>query len=223
MKRLCMLCVAFSLVLAACGGPTFLGEHNPEHGAPQGGQLDSALACAVDLALSGGDPLMLGSDALPNEVKGGEASQAALHKLPDGGTNSWRGRETLYSLTAGPVFKWRGQAVRSARVRMQAAADAKEWSGIALRDSRNVWHFADVTPRWSHADTLAFYKGIDQPEDGKGNTWNGDAGPCSLILQNSEARGNIIVRNFSLRVGDATVVGVISREAKKAWQLEDVR
>jgi len=222
MKRLYMLCAAFCLLLAACG-PTFLGENDPEYGAPKGGQLDSALACVVDLALAGGDPLMRGTDALPNEVKGGAASQAALHKLQDDGTNSWRGREAFYSLTAGPIFKWRGQPVRSARLRMQAADDVKEWSGLAVRDSQNVWHFVDRAQRWSNADTLAFYKGLDQPKDGQGNSWNGDAGPCTLILQNTDIRGNTIVRNFSLRVGDVTVEGSVSRVAKKAWQLEDAR
>jgi len=222
MKRLCILCAVFCLLLAACG-PTLLGENSPEYGAPKGGQLDSALACAVDLAFAGGNPLMRGTDALPNEVKGGEASQAALHKLQDGETNSWRGREAFYSLTAGPIFKWRGQPVRSARIRMQAADGVKEWSGIAVRDSQNVWHFADIVQRWSNADTLAFYKGIDHPKDGQGNSWNGDAGPCSLILQNTDVRGNIVVRKFSLHIGDVTVEGSVSREAKKAWQLEDAR
>jgi len=212
----------FCLFLIACG-PTFLGENDPEYGAPKGGQLDSALACAVDLALAGADPLTLGTDALPNEVKGGEAPQASLHKLQDGGTNSWRGREAFYSLTAGPVFKWRGLSVRSVDVRMQASDGVREWSGFAVRDSQNVWHFADRVHRWSSADTLAFYKGIDQPKDGHSSSWNGNAGPCSLILQDTDIKGNSIVRNFSLRISDVTVEGVVSRQAKKAWQLEDAR
>jgi hypothetical protein len=218
-----MLCTALCLLLSACGGPTFLGENDPEYAAPKGGQLDNALACAVDLALVGGDPLMRGTDALPNEVKGGEASQAALHKLQDGATNSWRGRDAFYSLTAGPPFKWRGQIVRSAYMRMQSSDGVKEWSGVAVRDRQNVWHFVDRVQRWSSADTLAFYKGIDQPKDGQGNNWNGDAGPCSLILQGTDVRGNIIDRKFSLQIGTVTVEGAVSREAKKPWQLEDVR
>jgi len=222
MKRLYILCAAFCLFLTACG-PTLLGANDPASGAPKGGQLDSALACAVDLAFAGGNPLLRGTDALPNEVKGGEASQAALHKLQDGGTNSWRGREALYSLTAGPLFKWRGEPVRSVLVRMQAADGVKEWSGLAVRDSQNIWHFVDVVQRWGDADTLAFYKGIDQPKDGQGNSWNCNAGPCSLILQHTDIRGNIIVRNFSLHIGEVTVEGTVSREAKKAWQLEDAR
>jgi hypothetical protein len=222
MKRLCLLCAALCLLLSACG-PTFLGQNDPEYGAPKGGQLDSALASAVDLALADGDPLMRGSDSLPNEVKGGEASQAALHKLPDGGTNSWRGRTAFYSLTAGPVFKWRDQHARSAHVRMQNADGVQEWSGLALRDSRNVWHFVDRVQRWSSADTLAFYKGIDRPGDGQSNSWNGDAGPCSLTIQKSDVRGNIIVRHFSLQIGGVTLEGVVSRQEKRAWQLEEIR
>ena len=222
MKRLCLLCVALCLLLSACG-PTFLGENDPEYGAPKGGQLDNALAVAVDLALVGGDPLMQGSNALPNEVKGGEASQASLHKLQDGGTNSWRGREAFYSLTAGPIFKWREQPARSVHVRMQAADGVKEWSGLAVRDSRNVWHFVDRVQRWSNADTLAFYKGIDRPGDGQGNSWNGDAGACSLTVHNTDIRGNIIVRKFSLQISGTTLEGTVSRQAKRAWQLEDIR
>ena len=222
MKRLCISCAALCMLLGACG-PTFLGQNDPEYGAPKGGQLDSALACAVDLALAGDDPLARGSETLPNEVKGGAAAQASLHKLQDDASNSWRGRETFYSLTAGPIFKWRGQSVRGAYVRMQGADGVKEWSGIAVRDSQNVWHFVDRVQRWSNADTLAFYKGIDRPGDGQGNSWNGDAGPCSLTLRNTDVRGNIINRNFSLRIGDVTVEGVVSRQEKKAWQLEDIR
>ena len=222
MKRLCILCAAFCLFLAACG-PTFLGENDPEYGAPKDGQLDSALACAVDLALAGGDPLTRRTDALPNEVKGGEAPQAALHKLQDGGTNSWRGREAFYSLTAGPIFKWRGQPVRSVHMRMQGADGVKEWVGIALRDDKNIWHFVDRAQRWSTADTLAFYKGVDQPKDGLGNSWNGDVGACALILKDTDIKGNVIVRNFSLQVGGVTVEGSLSRQAKKPWQLEDAR
>ena len=222
MKRLCICCSMLCLLLVACG-PTFLGENDPAGGAPKGGQLDSALACAVDLALAGGDPLMRGTDALSNEVKGGEASQAALHKLQDGGTNSWRGREAFYSLTAGPMFKWRGRSARSAYVRMQDSGGVREWSGVAVRDDQNVWRFVDRVPRWSSADTLAFYKGIDQPKDGQGNNWSGDAGPCSLILRNTDIKGNIIAREFSLHIGDVIVEGTLSRQAKKAWQLEEVR
>jgi hypothetical protein len=106
---------------------------------------------------------------------------------------------------------------------MQSPDGVKEWSGIAVRDNQNVWHFVDRVQRWSNADTLAFYKGIDRPGDGQGNSWNGDAGPCSLTLQNTDVRGNIILRNFSLRIGDVTVEGAVSRQEKKAWQLEDVR
>jgi hypothetical protein len=218
-----MLCAALSLLLCACGGPTLLGENDPAYGAPKGGQLDSTLACAVDLALAGGDPLTQGTDALPNEVKGGAAPQAALHKLQDGVTNSWAGREALYSLTAGTPFKWRGQPVRAVSIRMQGPDGVKEWSGIALRDSRNVWHFVDRVRRWSSADTLAFYKGIDRPGDGQDSSWNGDAGPCRLTLRNTEFRGNTVIRNFSLQIGELNVEGVVSRQAKKAWQLEDVR
>jgi hypothetical protein len=166
---------------------------------------------------------MRGTDALPNEVKGGEAAQASLHKLQDGGTNSWRGREAFYSLTAGSAFKWREQHVRSAYVRMQGPDGVREWSGIAVRDSQNVWHFVDRVQRWSSADTFAFYKGIDRPGDGQDHTWNGDAGPCSLTLKNTDIRGNIIVRNFSLRISDVTIEGAISRQEKKAWQLEEAR
>ena len=222
MKRLYSSCLALCLLLSACG-PTFLGENDPEYGAPKGGQLDNALACAVDLALSGGDPLERGTDALPNEVKGGTASQASLHKLLDGGTNSWRGREAFYSLTPGPAFKWRGQPVRSVQVRMQSPGGVKEWSGIAVRDSQNVWHFVDRVQRWSNADTLAFYKGIDRPGDGRDNSWNGDAGACALTLRDTDIKGNSIVRHFSLRIGDVTVEGAVSRQAKKAWQLEEAR
>jgi hypothetical protein len=218
-----MLCAAFSLLLCACGGPTFLGENDPAHGAPKGGQLDSTLACAVDLALAGGDPLTRGIEALPNEVKGGAASQASLHKLQDDMTNSWAGREAFYSLTAGAPFKWRGLPVRTVSIRMQGPDGVKEWSGAALRDSENVWRFVDREHRWSGADTLAFYKGIDRPGDGEGNSWNGDAGPCSLTLRNTEVRGNSIIRNFSLRIGGVIVEGRVSRQGKKAWQLEDVR
>ena len=210
MKRLCILCAAFCLLLAACG-PTLLGENNPEYGAPKGGQLDSSLACAVELAFAGGNPVMRGTGALPNEVKGGEASQAALHKLQDGETNSWRGREAFYSLTAGPIFKWRGRSVRSAHVRMQGPDGVKEWSGVAVRDDRNLWHFADRVQRWSHADTLAFYKGVDQPKDGQGNSWSGDAGSCILTLHDTDIKGNIIYRNFSLQIGDVTMEGSVSR------------
>ena len=222
MKRLCLLCAALCLLLSACG-PTFLGENDPEYGAPKGGQLDNALACAVDLALAGGDQLTRGSDALPNEVKGGEASQASLHKLPDGGINSWRGREAFYSLTAGPAFKWREQSVRSVQVRMQAADGVKEWSGLTVRDSRNIWHFVDRVHRWSSADTLAFYKGIDRPGDGQGNSWNGDAGSCTLTIKKTDIRGNIIVRHFSLQIGGVTMEGAVSRQEKRAWQLEELR
>ena len=222
MKRLCLLCAALCLLLSACG-PTFLGENDPEYGAPKGGQLDNALASAVDLALADGDPLMRGSDALPNELKGSEASQASLHKLPDGGTNSWRGRAAFYSLTAGPVFKWREQPARSVHVRMQTADGVKEWSGLALRDNRNVWHFVDRVQRWSNADTLAFYKGIDRPGDGQSNSWNGDAGPCSLTIRNTDIRGNTIVRHFSLQIGAVTLEGAVSRQEKRAWQLEEIR
>jgi len=222
MKRLCSPCAALCLLLAACS-PSFLGENDPEYGAPKGGQLDNSLACAVDLALAGGDPLMRGTDALPNEVKGGEAPQAALHKLQDGETNSWQGREYFYSLTVGAIFTWRGHTVRSAHVRMQGPDGVKEWSGVAVLDAQNLWHFADRVQRWSSADTLAFYKGIDQPKDGQGNTWSGNAGACNLILQHTDINGNNIVRAFSLRVDNVTVEGSISRQAKKAWQLEDVR
>ena len=222
MKRLYLLCAALCLLLSACG-PTFLGENDPEYGAPKGGQLDNALACAVDLALADGDPLVRGSDALPNEVKGGEASQASLHKLPDGGTNSWRGREAFYSLTAGPVFKWREQPARSVHMRMQTTDGVQEWSGLALRDSRNVWRFVDRVQRWNSADTLAFYKGIDRPGDGQSHSWNGDAGPCSLTIQNTDIRGNTIVRHFSLQIGGVTLEGTVSRQEKRAWQLEEVR
>jgi hypothetical protein len=222
MKRLYIFCAALCLLLVACG-PTFLGEKDPGYGAPEGGQLDNTLACAVDLALAGGEPLTGGSDALPNEVKGGAAPQAALHKLQDGGTNSWQGRGAFYSLTAGPILTWRGQAVRSAQVRMQSPDGVREWSGIAVRDSQNVWHLVDRVHRWTSADTLAFYKGIDQPGDGQSHTWNANAGPGSLILQNTDIRGNIIVRNFSLRIGDVTVEGSVSRQANKAWQLEQAR
>jgi hypothetical protein len=221
MNRLFALCAALCLLLSACG-PTFLGENDPEYGAPKGGQLDSALACAVDLALAGGDPLMRGSATLPNAVKGGEALQAALHKLQDGGTNSWRGREAFYSLTAGAVFKWRGHPVRSAYVRMQGDNDVQAWSGFAVRDSQNIWHFADRVQRWTNADTLAFYKGIDQPKDGQSYSWNGDAGSCSLIIQNTDIKGNVIIRNFSLQIGGVTVEGIVSRQAKQAWQLEEI-
>ena len=223
MKRLCLLCAAICLLLCACGGPTFLGENDPTYGAPKGGQLDNTLACAVDLALAGGDPLTRGANALPNEVKGGAASQASLHKLQDGATNSWSGREAFYSLTAGSPFKWRGQPVRSVSVRMQSPDGVREWSGAAVRDSQNVWHFVDLARRWSNADTLAFYKGIDRPGDGQDSTWNGDAGSCSLTLRNTEVKGNGIVRHFSLRIGDVLVEGLVSRLEKKAWQLEDVR
>jgi hypothetical protein len=221
MKRL-LFCAALCLFLAACG-PTFLGENDPEYGAPKGGQLDNALACAVDLALAGGDPLMRGTEALPNEVKGSQASQAALHKLQDNETNSWQGRGGFYSLKAGPLFKWRGQAVRSVYVRMQGSDGVKEWSGLALRDGQNIWHFVDRVQRWSNADTLAFYKGIDRPGDGQANNWNGDAGPCVLTIRDTDIKGNIIVRGFSLQIGGVTVEGTISRQAKKAWQLEDAR
>ena len=222
MKRLYVLCAALCLLLIGCG-PTLLGENNPKHGAPKGGQLDNALACAVDLALAGGNPLMHRSDVLPNEVKGAEASQASLHRLQDGGTNSWQGREAFYSLTVGPLFTWRGQAVRSTHVRMQTSDDVKEWSGFAVRDSQNIWHFIDRVQRWSSADTLAFYKGIDRLGDGQSNSWNGDAGPCSLTLKNTDLRGNIVVRNFSLQIGDVTVEGIVNRQAKKPWQLEEAR
>ena len=222
MKRLYILCAALCLLLNACG-PTFLGENDPEFGAPKGGQLDNALSCAVDLALSDGDPLTRRTNALPNEVKGGEASQASLHKLQDDGTNSWRGREAFYSLTAGPAFKWREIPVRSVHVRMQGPDGVREWSGIAVRDSQKVWHFIDRVQRWSNADTLAFYKGIDRPGDGQASSWSGDAGPCSLTLQNTDIRGNIIARHFSLRIGDVTVEGTVSRQEKKTWQLEEVR
>ena len=222
MKRLCTLCAVFCLLLSACG-PTFLGEQDPEFGAPKGGQLDNALACSVDLALAGGDPLIRGTDALPNEVKGGAAAQAALHKLQDDETNSWRGREAFYSLTAGPIFKWRGQPVRSAYLRMQASDGVREWSGIAVRDSQNIWHFVDRVQRWSNADTLVFYKGIDQPKDGQNNSWSSDAGTCSLSVQNTDLKGNVIARNFSLRIGDVVVEGTVIRQAKKPWRLEDVR
>ena len=222
MKRQSILCAALCLLLAACG-PTFLGENDPEYGAPKNGQLDNALACAVDLALAGGDPLMRGTDALPNEVKGGQAPQAALHKLNDGETNSWQGRGVFYSITAGPLFKWRGQPVRSAYVRMQSADGVKEWSGIAVRDSQNVWRFVDREHRWSNADTLAFYKGIDQARDGNANSWNSEAGSCSLTLRDTDIKGNVIVRGFSLQIDGVTVEGSIRRQVKKPWQLEDVR
>ena len=222
MKRLSMLCAALCLFLNACA-PTFMGENDPEYGAPKGGQLDSTLACAVDLALAGGDPLERTAHDLPNEVKGGQASQAALHKLQDNETNSWRGREAFYSLTAGPLFNWRGQPARCAAVRMQGADGVKEWSGVAVRDSRNVWHFVDRVQRWSAADTLAFYKGIDQPKDGQANAWNGNAGSCGLIIQNTDIKGNVILRKFSLQINGVTVEGVVRREAKKAWQLEEAR
>jgi len=222
MKRLSLFCAALCLLLAACG-PTFLGENDPEYGAPKGGQLDNALACAADLALAGGDPLTRGTDALPNEVKGGQAPQAALHKLYDGETNSWQGREAFYSLTAGSLFKWRGQPVRSVVIRMQRADGVKEWSGIAVRDSQNIWHFVDRVHRWSSADTLAFYKGIDQPRDGQAHSWNSEAGSCSLTLRDTSIRGNVIDRGFSLQIGDVTMEGSIHRQAKKPWQLGDVR
>jgi len=223
MKALYTLCAAFCLLLAACGGPTLMGENAPEYGAPKGGQLDSALACAVDLAISGGDPTLRVTDALPNEVKGGEASQAALNKLQDGGSNSWRGQNTFYSLTAGPVFKWRDRPIRSVRVRMQAADGVKEWSGLAVRDRQNVWIFVDLAQRWTNADTLAFYKGIDRPGDGQNHSWTGEAGSYSLVIQKTDLRGNIVVRNFALHIGEVTMEGTVSREAKKAWQLEDAR
>jgi len=222
MKRLHILCTALCLLLCACG-PTFLGENDPKFGAPKGGQLDNALACAVDLALAGGDLLLQGTNALPNEVKGGAASQAALHRMEGGGTNSWQGRESFYSLTAGPAFTWRGQPVRSTHVRMQGPDGVKEWSGLALRDSQNTWIFTDRAQRWSSADTLAFYKGIDQPADGKGNSWNGDAGSCVLILRNTDIKGNTIVRGFSLQINGVTLEGAVSRRENAPWQLEDIR
>ena len=223
MTRLFILCAALCLLLAACGGPTFLGENDPKYGAPKGGQLDNVLACAVDLTLAGGNPLTRGADALPNEVKGGQASQAALHKLQDDATNSWQGREAYYSLTAGPLFTWRGLPVRSAHVRMQASDGVREWSGFAVRDKQNIWHFADRVHRWSNADTLAFYKGIDRPGDGQVNSWNGDAGPCALTIQKTDMRGNIIVRDFSLQIDALTLEGAVSRQAKQAWRLENTR
>ena len=222
MTRLFILSATLCLVLAACG-TTFLGENDPKYGAPKGGQLDNTLAGAVDLALAAGDPLMQGADALPNEVKGSQASQAALHKLQDGATNSWQGREAFYSLTAGPLFTWRGLPVRSAHIRMQASGDVREWSGFAVLDSQNIWHFADRVHRWSSADTLAFYKGIDRPGDGQVNTWDGDAGPRALIIQRTDIKGNIIVRDFSLQIGDVTLEGAVSRQAKQAWRLENAR
>ena len=222
MTRLSILCVTLCLLLAACA-TTFLGENDPKYGAPKGGQLDNALACAVDLALADGDPLTRRADALPNEVKGSQASQSALHKLEDGATNSWQGREAFYSLTAGPFFTWRGQSVRSAYVRMQASDGVREWSGFAVRDSQNIWHFADRVHRWSGADTLAFYKGIDRPGDGQVNSWNGDAGACKLIIRSTDIRGNIIVRDFSLHIADVTLEGAVTRQAKQPWQLENAR
>jgi hypothetical protein len=222
MKRLLIYCVALCLLLGACG-PTFLGENDPEYGAPKGGHLDNALACAVDIALAGGDVLSRGTDSLPNEVKGGQAAQASLHKLLDDRTNSWQGREAFYSLTAGPGFTWRGQYVRSVYLRMQSADGMKEWSGLAVRDSQNVWFFVDRVQRWSSADTLAFYKGVDRPGDGQNNSWSGGAGPCSLTVRNTDIKGNIIVREFSLQVGGVTVEGSVSRQEKRAWRLEDAR
>ena len=222
MKVLPILCSALCLFLGACG-PSLLGEKDPKYGAPKGGQLDNALACAVDLALAGGNPLMQGTNALPNEIKGGEASQAALHKLLDNETNSWQGRGGFYSLVAGPIFKWRGLAVRSVQVRMQRSGGMEEWSGFAIRDSQNIWHFVDRVQRWTNADTLAFYKGIDRPGDDQVTSWSSDVGSCSLILRDTDIRGNIIARNFSLQIDGVTVEGSLRRQAKKPWQLEDVR
>ncbi|MDR0466005.1 MAG: hypothetical protein LBH94_01460 [Deltaproteobacteria bacterium] len=221
MKRLLTHCAALCLLLCACG-PALLGQDDPELWAPKDGQLDIALACAADMALAG-EGAAGETNALPNEFKGSQAAQASLNKLDDDMTNSWQGREALYALTVGTSFQWRGQQARNVRVNMQRADGAKEWSGLAVRDSRKVWTFIDRVQRWSNADTLAFYKGIDRPGDGLTHRWKGDAGLCGLTVLDTDIKGNFVYRNFSLKIGGVTVQGSVSRQEKHPWRLESAR
>jgi hypothetical protein len=216
---LCLFC-------AACA-PTLMGENSPEDGAPPGGSLDGALAAAVDLALAAGDdPPGRDTDALPASVRGAAAPQAALHKLPDGGINSWRGRGGFCSLSVQHSVVWRDFSVRAVTLRMEGEGEGRVWQGFAVlhtRDKRGVWIFVDRVGRWSTADTLEFYKALDHPGDGRTGAWTGDAGACAVSLSGTSVAGDSVTREFALRVGDLRLEGKAGRQAKQPWRLEEIR
>lgn len=220
MKRTPLFCTALAFFLLTACSPAFVGQRDPELGAPKGGQLDVALGGAVDLALAGGNPLSRGTDALPPAVRAGEAAQASLNKLIDGNSNTWDDRAGRYTLTAYQGFTWRNRAVRVVHVRLPGDVG---WNGLAVRDERGAWIFVDRDGRWSENDTREFYKAIDRPGDGEGNSWGGGPGPCSVTTSHTDIQGDMIRRDFTLRVGNAVLQGKVSRLAKQPWQLEEVR
>ena len=221
--RLFVLCCLF-LLCAACG-PSFLGERDPEYGAPQGGQLDAALSCAVDLALEGQNPLQREqTTSLPFEVQNAEATQAALSRLNDGATNTWSaGGGAYYSLTAYQSFVWHGINTRVISVRLPGQNEGVSWQGAALQDARKNWRLIDRSRRWSSSDTTEFYKAIDQPGANPAHSWAGDVGAVSVSIERTDVQGSMIFRNFVLKAGSVSLEGRVSKREGEAWLLEDVR
>jgi hypothetical protein len=227
MKRpLALFAASFICLLCAACGPVLMGENSPEDGAPPGGVLDEALAAAVDLALAGGDPLSRGTDSLPASVSGAAAPQAALHRLPDGEVNSWRGRDGFCSLSVEHSVVWRDLSVRTVTLRMEREGGSRAWRGFAVlhtRDKQGAWVFVDRVRRWSAGDTLEFYKALDRSEDGRNGVWTGDAGSCAVSLRETAVAGDSVTRAFTLEVGALRLEGKVSRQAKQPWRLEEIR
>lgn len=223
MKRPHALVFCLLLLCAACG-PTFLGQNDPEEGAPEGGRLDEILSAAADLALAGDEPADAGKTAdLPVHIRAAAAAQASLNRMQEGGTNSWRGPAGLNSLTVRRSLTWRGAAVRVLSLRMQSGEEAKQWQGLAVQDKDGLWRFIERARRWSVEDTREFYRALDNPAEGAARSWSGGAGACSVTMRDTDIARDSAQRAFLLQVGSVRLEGKALKTEDAEWQIEDLR